>query len=298
MMGAEYSEGFFEALREGSSRSAAVIVPLVVDLVRPRSVVDIGCGTGGWLATFAQHGVAEYLGIDGFTPAGLLEIPRDRFMEADLTQPLAVGRCFDLAVCLEVAEHLPESAADGFVDSLTRLAPVVLFSAAIPGQEGTAHLNEQWPEYWSHLFAAKGFRPIDILRPRIWHDEGVEVWYAQNTILYVARASQDEFPGLRRAAVLAEAPLAIVHPRLFAEHHRRLRETIRSDADARVEVARLRDMLATERQQSRAEIEGLNVELARCRFRAEPRNMSLRSYVQALPRVVRGALRRRVRRAR
>ena len=115
------------------------------------------------------------------------------------TRPLALGRSFDLAVALEIAEHLPDSAAECFVESLTGLAPAVLFSAAIPGQGGTGHLNERWPEYWSRLFAAAGFDPIDALRPRIWHDERVEVWYAQNTFLYVARGAQGNFPGLQRA---------------------------------------------------------------------------------------------------
>ena len=197
----EYNEAFFQGLREGSLRSAMVIVPLVVDLIRPRSVVDVGCGTGAWLTTFAFHGVEDYLGVDAFTPAGLLEIPPDRFMQADLTRPLALGRSFDLAVALEIAEHLPDSAAECFVESLTGLAPAVLFSAAIPGQGGTGHLNERWPEYWSGLFAAAGFDPIDALRPRIWHDERVEVWYAQNTFLYVARGAQGNFPGIAACRV-------------------------------------------------------------------------------------------------
>lgn len=295
-MAEEYTEEFFQALREGASRSAAVIVPLVLDLIRPRSVVDVGCGTGAWLAAFARHGVADYLGVDAFTPAGLLEIPRDRFVEADLTRQLALGRRFDLAVSLEVAEHLPGSAARSFVESLTRLAPVVLFSAAIPGQGGTSHLNEQWPEYWARLFADAGFDPMDVLRPRVWGDERIEVWYAQNTILYVARSSQGEFPGLQRAASVPDPPLAAVHPRLFAERDRRLSETMRAHADATAQVDSLSEMLATERQRHRADADALKAEVTQFRFMSEPRNMSLRAYLRALPHVVSGALRRVTRR--
>jgi len=292
VMADEYDEEFFRGLREGSLRSATVIVPLVVNLIRPRSVVDVGCGTGAWLATFARHGVEDYLGVDAFTPAGLLEIPPDRFVKADLARPLALGRFFDLAVSLEVAEHLPDSAARGFVESLTRLAPAVLFSAAIPGQGGTSHLNERWPEYWSGLFAEAGFDPIDVLRPRIWRDERVEAWYAQNTILYVARGAQGDFPGLQRAASVSDPPLAAVHPRLFAERDSRLGETMRAHAEATARVESLSEMLTNERQRHSAEVEALTARLARFRFMSEPSNMSARAYIRAFPRVVSGALRR------
>jgi SAM-dependent methyltransferase len=277
-----YGEEFFELLREGSKRSAAVIVPLVWELIEPRSVVDVGCGIGAWLAAFARHGVEDYLGVDGFVPAGLLEIPADRFVEADLTGPLVLGREFDLAVSLEVAEHLPESAAAGFVVSLTRLAPVVLFSAAIPGQGGTEHVNEQWPEYWSRLFGENEYDAVDILRPLVWHDERVEVWYAQNTILYVTRRRRDRFPLLQRTPLTTDTPLAMVHPQLFTERVRAL--------------DRLSEALTAERESTRllaAGAEQLQAEVRRYRVMSEPRNMSLRRYLGALPAVTRGALLRR-----
>lgn len=250
--GREYDEEFFEALREGALRSAEVIVPLVLELIRPRSVVDVGCGTGLWLATFAQHGVVDYLGVDRFAPPGLLAIPRDRFIEADLTHPLELGRVFDLAISLEVAEHLPDGSASRFIESLTRLAPVVLFSAAIPGQGGTNHVNEQWPDYWSCLFAARGFDPIDIVRPRIWHNESVELWYAQNTILYVARSQEANLSQLQHVAAVSGPPLAAVHPRLLAERQGRLNETIRACAEATGRAERLNRTLAAKSEDVRA----------------------------------------------
>jgi SAM-dependent methyltransferase len=248
----EYNEEFFEYLREGALRSAEVVVPLVLDLVQPRSVVDVGCGTGCWLATFERHGIGDYLGIDAFAPRRLLEISRERFVLADLTQSLELGRRFDLAISLEVAEHLPDTAARSFVESLTRLAPAVLFSAAIPGQGGTNHLNEQWPDYWSRLFLAYGFEAVDVIRPQIWRNERVELWYAQNMVLYVEGTRRADFPQLRRAAAGASVPLAAVHPRLFAERERRLSESLRACADATARTEHLIRALRAERESGQA----------------------------------------------
>src|SRR5205085_11975533 len=110
----------------------------------------------------------------------------DRFRAIDLREPFELPRTFDLAVSLEVAEHLPASSASAFVESLTRLAPAVLFSAAVPHQGGWNHLNEQWPQYWAEIFARHGFFPVDCLRERFWDRPNVRWWYAQNMVLYLA----------------------------------------------------------------------------------------------------------------
>jgi SAM-dependent methyltransferase len=197
--------------------SADALVPFVIDLVHPRSVVDVGCGTGIWLKTFQRHGVQDILGIDGdWVPLSRLEIPRDAFCAHDLARPLRLGRAFDLAVCLEVAEHLPASAADGLVATLTGLAPVVLFSAAIPGQGGTCHVNEQWPSYWIDRFAERNYLLVDCLRPRFWDDERVEGFYAQNIRLLVRADVLMANDRLIRERQLGEGfPLAAVHPSIY-----------------------------------------------------------------------------------
>jgi SAM-dependent methyltransferase len=214
-----YTDAYYESLREGARRSARVVVPLVVRLVRPRDVVDVGCGQGTWLTVFREHGVEDVWGIDGdYVDRGRLEIPRERFLSRDLTRPLHPGRSFDLAVSLEVAEHLPADCAEAFVASLTALAPVVLFSAAAPYQGGQNHVNEQWPAYWAELFAARGYVPIDCLRRRLWDDERVEWWYAQNMLLFAERVSLESLPLLHQEYELAggTAP-ALVHPKRYLE---------------------------------------------------------------------------------
>jgi SAM-dependent methyltransferase len=135
-------------------------------------------------------------------------IPQERFQPIDLREPFEVPRTFDLAVSLEVAEHLPASSADGFVESLTRLAPAVLFSAAVPHQGGWNHLNEQWPQYWAEIFARRRFFPLDCLRERFWDRSSVRWWYAQNMVLYLA-----DDHSLWRRHPRSDAPLrALVHP--------------------------------------------------------------------------------------
>src|SRR5262245_9543620 len=111
-----YSSSYYEKLRSSGRNSARVIVPIVLELVDPKSVIDVGCGTGTWLATFAEHGIDDYLGVDGeYADRGLLEIPSSRFLPRDLRFPLRLDRTFDLAISLEVAEHLPEECSDIFV---------------------------------------------------------------------------------------------------------------------------------------------------------------------------------------
>src|SRR5438128_1549978 len=133
MISSVYMPGFYRAHEEGSEKAARAIVPTILDLIKQRSVVDVGCGTGICLAIFRELGVEEILGLDGaWVGEKQLRIPRDRFIVADLTKPLPVQREFDLVVSLEVAEHLPPPHAETFVESLTRLGPVVLFLGGYP----------------------------------------------------------------------------------------------------------------------------------------------------------------------
>ena len=206
-----YGQAFFDKQARSSHRSAEVILPVVFGLVDRASVVDVGCGVGPWLRAAADLGVEDCLGIDGdWVPADRLAIPADRFRTHDLREPLDLGREFDLAICVEVAEHLPAAAATTLVTTLTRLAPVVLFSAAVPDQGGDGHINEQWPGYWAERFAARGYAAHDCVRLPVWHDDRADWWYRQNVLLYVDRT--------RRPATLGEpvaVPPALIHPEMI-----------------------------------------------------------------------------------
>jgi cyclopropane fatty-acyl-phospholipid synthase-like methyltransferase len=225
-----YSASFFSGQAAGSRRSAEAVVPLVLGLVETGSVVDIGCGVGTWLSVFRAHGVGDVLGIDGhYVRPQQLEIPADRFHAADLTQPLQIDRRFDLAVSLEVAEHLPPESSEQFVASLVGLADLVLFSAAIPRQRGSEHVNERWQSWWAARFGEHGFVPVDCIRRWIWSDPNVEWWYAQNMILYASAGQMAANPSLQREyELMGMGQLSVVHPARHVKWHERLRRLLSS----------------------------------------------------------------------
>jgi SAM-dependent methyltransferase len=228
-----YTNEFYRDHREVSLRSAHQIVPLVLRLVRPRSVVDVGCGVGTWLSVFREHGITDVCGIDGdWVDRTKLVIPADRFLAADVCRPLPVDRRFDLALSLEVAEHLPAQCAAAFVDSLTGLAPVVLFSAAIPFQGGTGHVNEQWPEYWVEHFQRKGYAVIDCIRRAVWDNADVEWYYAQNTLLFARPELVERSRTLRKErAGTATSQLSLVHPRTYLKAVAEMRRLVLTAQD-------------------------------------------------------------------
>jgi SAM-dependent methyltransferase len=196
----------------GSTESARVAVPLVLDAIAPRSVVDVGCGLGAWLAVFKEHGIDDVLGYDGpWIDRAQLLVADDEFRVANLERPLAIERRFDLALCLEVAQLLEEEHAPQIVGSLVSLADVVIFGAAIPGQGGIHHVNPQWPRYWAELFARRGYAASDPFRAALWEHEDVKWWFAQNTICFARPPALARMPVLV-AAQCSPAPLPLVHP--------------------------------------------------------------------------------------
>ncbi|MFS0840343.1 class I SAM-dependent methyltransferase [Paenibacillus sp. 1P03SA] len=211
-----YNPDFFKSQQDGSRKSAMEVVPILLDLINPESVIDIGCGTGAWLSVFKDGGVREILGVDGdYVNEDMLQIPKENFRKHDLTTFFSSGKQFDLVVSLEVGEHLPPACAETFVNTLVTHGDAVLFSAAIPYQGGKNHINEQWPDYWAGLFHKKGFAAIDCIRGRIWENAHVQWWYAQNTLLYVREEALSRYASLQDYRPSKSDQLSLVHPRLY-----------------------------------------------------------------------------------
>ena len=224
-----YKESFYDILDETALPSAGALVPLILDLVPARSMVDVGCANGAWLRAFQAAGVEEILGVDGeWVNDAQLKIPTESFLRQPLTDRLSVDRTFDLAMSLEVGEHLPEERARTFVEDLCKLAPVVLFSAAVPGQGGRHHINEQWPDYWADLFSANGYATVDAIRPRVWDVDEIAWWYRQNAILFVGERGFELHPHLVKLARAGGGAVPrLVHPELFLKTLRKTRRVKR-----------------------------------------------------------------------
>lgn len=151
---------------------------------RPASLLDVGCGTGTWLRAALDAGVTDVAGVDGVElPRDSLHVPSALVQHHDLTRPWSLGRRFDNALCLEVAEHLEAEHAASLIESLIRHTDVVIFSAACPGQIGQHHVHCRWPAYWQGLFNRFGFACDDAVRWRIWNVGGIEPWYRQNVFV-------------------------------------------------------------------------------------------------------------------
>jgi SAM-dependent methyltransferase len=184
----KYLNEYHDAGKARGIKSAEAVTRLVHDVVKPGSVVDVGCGHGYWLRAFMNLRARSVTGIDGdYIDRAKLEIPVDRFVEMDLNRPRPLANSFDLAMSIEVAEHLRPSSSDGFVDFLCSLSTCILFSAGIPGQPGRYHINARWPYFWSEKFGSRGYVALDFIRPRIWHDEDLMLCHRQNILLYVHR---------------------------------------------------------------------------------------------------------------
>ncbi|MGQ9763258.1 MAG: class I SAM-dependent methyltransferase, partial [Thermogutta sp.] len=205
---------------EQARNAADVVLPILLELLPIQSVVDVGCGHGAWLSVASGHGITTVVGIDGpWVNPGELLIPTSRFIACDLTTTFVSCGKFDLAICLEVAEHLPALRARPLVQYLTSLAPAILFSAAIPGQGGTHHINEQWPEYWESLFNACGYVRLDPIRRHVWMNPQVAWYYQQNLFLYVDLHLFGKNPRiLEEQRLVAECPLTLVHKKIIAEN--------------------------------------------------------------------------------
>ena len=194
-------------------QAARIVVPMVMELFHPASVVDFGCGLGDWLAEFQSRGVPRILGLDGaWVPVQNLQFPPTYFRTIEFTSTYTLEERFDLAVCLEVAEHFTDQHATRLISALTTAADVVLFSAAIPGQGGYEHINERFQKDWIDRFSAQGFTAFDLIRSRIWLHPDVAYWYQQNILLFANAQAIERF-GLKPGPIIT----SLVHPGLYLQ---------------------------------------------------------------------------------
>lgn len=220
-MSTQYDKSFFVNRRSLTQASAQIILNIIFPILKPNSVLDIGCATGIWLAEAINNGAGLIQGIDGpWVPVDELEISRDNFVTHDISEsPPDIKEKFDLALCIELAEHLNPTAGGQLVERLTKISDSILFSAAIPGQGGTGHVNENIQSYWQKIFASHNFSCFDLIRPLLWSNSQVNVIYKQNMLLYVKKGTLSylklQEAGLTSQIIEKPYELDRVHPELF-----------------------------------------------------------------------------------
>lgn len=182
-----YNDKFHEGRTNLTQYSAQRILALLLEIYPIKSVCDIGGGIGVWVKTFLElNEKGNVLCIDGdYIKKDQLVIEENNFVVKDLEDRITLKTRYDLAISLEVAEHLTSGRAESFVEDLTKISDVVLFLGAVKGQGGEGHINEQFMSYWIQLFDAQDYRAFDIIRPQIQDENNIPWWYKQNIMVFV-----------------------------------------------------------------------------------------------------------------
>jgi SAM-dependent methyltransferase len=161
----------------------------VVARFNPKSVLDVGCGTGRALEFFLSKGLDAF-GIEGSAIARAKSLHPDRILPCDLRKPVDLGRTFDLVWCFEVAEHIHSRFTDVFIQTMARHAPLVVMSAAPPGQGGEGHFNEQPKTYWIAKAAEVGFKLDTEATAEL---ASTREFYSDNVMVFVRNQPENHF---------------------------------------------------------------------------------------------------------
>ena len=206
------------------SEGPRVALPLILGESAPVSLLDIGCGIGTWMAAAMEAGINDVRGLDGvIAPAEELVVLPELIVKQDFREDWGLGRRFDVALCLEVAEHLDEETGDKLVASLCEHSDLVVFSAAAPYQDGDHHVNCQWPAHWQEKFNREGFACEDAIRWILWDNQRIEPWYRQN--LFIARKSgeagaEGRIKSVYHPEMVSHLDPAKVFPKQFAKRRK------------------------------------------------------------------------------
>lgn len=182
-----YGEKFQKSQQSKPYVYAKEIIPFLRQHFNINSIIDIGCGRGGFLKAAVEIGIDNVIGVDGNYVKNLI-MPKERFIAWNLEEEFKYSRKMDLVVSLEVAEHIGEQYAYTFINTLINLGDLILFSAAQKGQGGINHVNEQPLSYWESKFKKKGFiKHSNIINDFIKDKEHISQWYRKNSILYIKK---------------------------------------------------------------------------------------------------------------
>jgi hypothetical protein len=105
------------------------------DIRRVKTIIDIGCGDGSYVREFRKNGF-DCIGLDGNPLTS--KIPYCQVMDFSIN---LISFFNDLAICLEVGEHIPQEYEQFFIDNICRVSDNIILSWAIEGQGGLGHVN-------------------------------------------------------------------------------------------------------------------------------------------------------------
>ena len=192
----------------------APIADAIIKSYQPKTVIEFGCGSGQLSKALAAQGVS-IVALDGYATPDFAGFPSIQFYKADLNNPASVkkflkdlNQSFDLAISMEVAEHLQPEVSEDLIKMMTSVAGAVVFSAAVPEQDGDGHINCQTRSFWHKLFQDNQFQLKDTIRKQIRENPKVGKWYALNTVDYVKidkPISTDEYQQLINNLVASES---------------------------------------------------------------------------------------------
>jgi len=208
----QYDDVFFGDAYDTSYRSALEMLGALNDTISYQTVIDIGAGVGAWSRAAIELN-KTVLSIDG---NWVQEIPGKfellKYSFQNLNEPINTDSIYDLAICVEVAEHLLPVRSEDLISDLCGLAPVVMFGAALPRQGGAGHINCRPHSFWINLFTENNYKAIDFFRPEFWYDGKVGPWYSQNTYLFVKNERASEFSNFNTPSLVD-----VYHPKIVLD---------------------------------------------------------------------------------
>ena len=173
-----------------------------------------------------------------------LMIDANEFLAADLSQPINLGRRFDVLQSLEVAEHLSEFPRL----RIYRYTDIARPSCDVPGRSprpraAKHHINEQPFEYWKEKFQTRRYVAIDCVRPKVIANVQAQHWYRYNILLYAKeshlatlpdRLGAFRAPRIRSCVIIGRCPTRVYHavirhlPRGAVDYLSRLKARVRT----------------------------------------------------------------------
>lgn len=212
-----YNKKYFTNFKDISYNAAKVILNDLYKIYKFKSVVDFGCGYGGWIrAAWEIDNNIKVTGIDGHYIKDILNFDKGKIIYKNLEENIDINK-HDLAISLETAEHLSPKRAHSFVENLCNSSDVIFFSAAVDGHGGANHLNEQTQSYWINIFNECGFDAFIFLdRKKYWFNVTFEKcpYYISGSFLFIKRNST-QYRVFEKFKVKEDFVVDIVHPNIL-----------------------------------------------------------------------------------